>query len=153
MTVSTDEHLTVLQLLEAGHSCAEVSRRTGWSQWSVRKVRDEHCIPSLLPGRHPLPTPVVEDGDESQGSGSATPWIPPKGYDMYMPRPDQAGWKAMCAAATPDERFRLQVVMCTVLGVPSTVSADSLAAALMAEHRTAEELAGLYLLARGRRAV
>ncbi len=146
MTVTSADHLTVLQLLRAGYGDSEASRRTGWSRWTVRRLREQHEIPAGLPGRPRAPEVMVEDVIEEDGrSSKASPWIPPRGYDPAAERPHQRRWLALLAAARPGEMKRLRNAVTSVLGLSVYASGDTIVLALIADRRTADELARLYL--------
>jgi hypothetical protein len=80
---------------------------------------------------------------------TVAPWIPPTDYDLYAERPNQLRWRSMVDAADQLERAKLLTSMCWVLGLPPTASDIEIFGTLVAERRTAEELAGLYIEARG----
>lgn len=141
----------IAQLLRAGHSAAEVSRRTGRAAWTVRKVRDDLELPSASPGRPARKGAVDDDYEQLDWPSRAKPWIPPAGYDMHAERPNQTRWLAMLTAAHPNQLERLRTVVCYVLGVPMMGSDLGMVQAAIADRRTAEELAEAYITEAGRR--
>lgn len=129
-----------------------VAKEVGVWPNTVRAIRDEQKIPpkragSNLPSK-PKPV-IVDDPAEVDGDPkTATPRRIPPGQ-WCIERPNQAQWMAMLAAASRVERTALRIVMCWVLDLPATATDIQLEDALRAERRTAEELAGLYIKARG----
>lgn len=153
MTYSAEAE--ILHLLRAGHSAYKVAPMTGYSYRTVRDVRDRHGIDVTVPGMHDrllrrAPRfEVVEP--EADGVGAGDPWIPPDGYDLYADRPQQRRWLAVLSGARSWERPELRQAVCTVLGFTGPATDADMVVAVIADHRTAEELAGLYLAARVRR--
>lgn len=130
--LTDEERDHIRRLLRAGHSVQQVCRQVGRSHQPVRAIRDE------LDTEEPLPR--------------VPPWTPPPGYDLYGERPMQQRWLALLAAAGPVELVELRQAVCRVLELRLGASDDEIVQAAMADRRTAEELATLYLYARiGRR--
>lgn len=119
---------------------------------SVRAIRNEHGIPARRAGSN-LPAkskPVlVVDPDEDDGDPkTATPLRIPVGQ-WCIERPNQAQWRALIDAATGVELVALRLAMCWVLDLPLGASDEQIGITLTNERRTAEDLAGLYMKARG----
>lgn len=150
--LTAEETAEIVRLLRSGLSMNKIAPMVGRSYAAVRRVRDNHDIAPLIWGRPAGSSPLLlEDPPESEGAGVGNPWIPPAGYDLYAERPSQRQWLALVAAATPGERHRLRSAMCRVLGLAPICTDRDIALALQADRRTAEELAGEYLVARGAR--
>jgi hypothetical protein len=147
--VTEDEERQILQLLRAGHNASRVAAMVGRSWRVAARIRDAHRIAphdAGVPPRYPQPE---QEPSEEDGLGLADPWVPPADWDLFVERPNQQRWRAMCEAASPAERDRLRTAMCRVLGLPPIASDAEVIAALVAERRQADELAGLYAAARG----
>lgn len=146
MTYSAEAE--ILRLLRAGHHAYLVAPMTGYSYRTVRDLRDAHEIPTQGAGsRLARPDRQYNDAPEEEGTGrgAGDPWIPPPGYDMSADRPHQRLWLARCAGAGPRRATRLRAVVCRVLGVPVYASDRQLEDAVIADRRTAEQLATAYL--------
>jgi hypothetical protein len=149
------EEREILHLLRTGHTARQTADTVGRSTWAVRRVQDDHCIEPGKPGSTGAPsTRFVADPlePEEDGIGLADPWIPADGWDMHAERPSQRQWLAMVAAAGPAELAELRHAVCRVLRLPDTATGQQLELTVMRDRRSADELAGLYMLARGRRA-
>lgn len=148
--LTEEQRQEVVRLLRAGHSAVEVHRRTGRSPWAVRRIRDAYEIPPVAAGRTPARVSGGDDdGEQLQRPSRAKPWIPPRGYDPFAERHNQRQWLAMLEAATDEEYRRLRAVVCQVLELSTFATDATMARALIADRRPADELAGLYIAARG----
>jgi hypothetical protein len=143
----------IARRLNDGASVYRVSKDLALHISIVRGVRDDLGIPAGQQGNHRLaaPEPVRwDDTDDVDGNPQqASPLRIPPGM-WCMERPNQAAWLALVkAAATKVETEALRLAMARVLGLPLTATDGLIEDTLRAESRTAEELAGLYLAARG----
>ena len=125
-----------------------------WSD-SVRAIRDDLGIPARKGGHGrgakpvSIPAHVIVDPDEVDGDPKlSNPLRIPVGQ-WCTERPNQARWMALADAAHGVEREALRVAMAGVLGLSWNATDHAIGVALTTERRTAEELAGLYLAARG----
>jgi hypothetical protein len=148
------EREQIAALLKSGLPAHRVGLMTGRGWQTVARIRDGVEVPrigsGLGRGRPPTRSRnLVEDDDETAGSGAGNPWIPPDGYDPFAERHNQRAWLAMLEAATDEEYRRLRAVVCVVLGLSTLATDSSMVRALIADRRPADELAGLYIAARG----
>lgn len=119
---------------------------------NVRAIRDDIGVPSHRSGnRTPARSePVrwddtdIEDGDPR----TVNPQRIPVGQ-WCIDRPNQARWVEMVNSAGDIELVYLRDAMCTVLGLRLGATSPEIEAALKAEHRLADDLAALYIKARG----
>lgn len=157
MTASTgpatkEEEQEILRLLQAGFTNRRICELVGRSHHVVRRVRAENGIaPGPVGRRANSQVKVIEEPPEEpeeSGTGEVRPWIPPPGYDMYAERRLQGQWLAMCAAAHGVELVNLRHAVCRVLGLKPGATDLQLEAAVVADRRLAEDLAGRYLTAR-----
>lgn len=153
MTEAERERITVL--LKSGLSAHRVGLMVGRGWQTVAHIRDGVEIARIGSGRgrgRPATRTrkPLEDDAESGGSGAGNPWIPPDGYDPFAERPNQRAWLAMLEAATDEEYRRLRAVVCQVLELSVFASDATMVKALIADRRTADELAGLYIATCGR---
>lgn len=119
---------------------------------SVRALRNELGIPPRRAGgstpAKSKPVVVIETDEEDGDPASANPQRIPVGQ-WCIERPNQAQWLALVDAANGIELVALRLAMCWVLDLPLGASDVRIGKALTEERRTAEELAGLYIKARG----
>lgn len=129
--LTTAETLEIEQLLRAGHSLQEVHRRTGRSTATVRTVRIALGLPAYPSGYSPRrDSPVVFE---------------PPGAALCGERPHQERWLMLLRSANPAQLERMRKAVCRVLGLSVFATGETLAAAAIADRRTADELALAYL--------
>lgn len=144
--LSAEAREKILRLLRAGNSVHRIAETTGHAQRHIREIRDAAGIPAYLRGARQTPrTGPAEDVAEETGVGLGDPWIPPAGFDPHAERPHQVRWVAMQAAAGPAEQDRMWEAVRSVIGVSKFASPEGVRRALVADRRTADELARLYL--------
>lgn len=148
--VTADEREEILRLLTSGVPVQQIAKQVHRANSTIAAIRDSHGIWPVPVGR-PGRGPVVEELDEEDGVGAPNAWTPPPGYDLFAERPNQRQWLAMLAAASRFELQNLRLAVCQVLGVTGYATAAHLDEVVIADRRTAEELAGAYLDARGGR--
>lgn len=150
--LSQQEHAEVSRRLVDGAAVSRISRDMALPITVVRRVRDDLRIPARRPGNDQVarPEPVRwGDTDEVDGDpADANPHRIPVGV-WCMERPRCREWQALVDAAGDIERVTLRHCMAAVHGLPLGTSDESLEHAVRADRRLAEELAGLYLKARG----
>jgi hypothetical protein len=154
--LTADDERTILAGLRAGKPAYQIAAEVHRSPGLVAKVRDKHGIPPLRVGNptgthKPKPEPVDVVGEVETINGHPTMARPrriPPGM-WCIERPNQAQWLALVDAASKVELVALRLAMTWVLGLPLNATDLQIEEALIAEHRTAEELAGLYIQARG----
>lgn len=141
----------MVRLLKLDLPASKVMELTGRSIGLVSRVRDEHGIAPR--GRWVAASAsgaaLAEEPSESEGVGLGRPWIPSEGWDYTAARPRQREWLALLAAASPFELVNLRHAVCRVLRIPLGSSDWSIETAVIADRRLADDLAGLYLTARG----
>ena len=143
--VTAAEALEIERLLLAGHAVLEVRRRTGRSATTIRAVRAACGIPAQQTGRRPRPDPTVPvEPPEGDWQPSGNPCAL-----LYVQRPHQRRWLELLEAATAHQRFAMRRAVIQVLGVSTSASDDTIALTALADRRTADELARLYLHALG----
>ena len=142
----------IIRRLLDGAPVSRIAQNMRLDPGKVRAIRNEQRIPARRPGGD-LPAqskPVRwDDTDEQDGDPvEARPHRIPVGL-WCIERPNQAQWMALVKAAHGVEREALRLAMTWVLGLSLNATDDEIATALVAERRTAEDLAGLYVKARG----
>jgi hypothetical protein len=151
--VTRDEEQEILRLLRDGIPAYRIVGMVGRSARVVDRVRAENGIAPLptasARAKAAEPRPPAPDPPESDGIGLGNPWIPPRGFHLFVERPHQRRWLAVLEAAGPGELKRLRAAVTYVLGLSAFASDEGIARALIAERRTADDLARLYLAACG----
>lgn len=143
--VTAAEALEIERLLLAGHAVLEVQRRTGRSAGTIRAVRAACGISPQKAGRRPRPDPTVPmEAPEGGWQPSGNPC-----ELLYVERPHQQRWLELLAVADPQQRYAMRRAVQQVLGVSAFASDDTIALTALADRRTADELARLYLAALG----
>ena len=135
------EEATIAAALRAGNSVRRVAEEMHRHQNAVLEVRDRLGIPPSR-GGSPVLAPVTDERPAPQ------PHIIAPGL-WCIERPNQAQWRALVDAASEVELIALRMAMTWVLDLPLNATDLQIEEALIAEHRTAEDLAGLYIKARG----
>lgn len=126
----------VRELAEKGMSDPEIGRELGLTKKQVERVRRANDI----------------DAGGKPGGQRGPRWVddnPPlcdRPRSVADPESAQGRWVAMLNDASPWEWFAMREVVCNVLGVGDRISDVGLIAAAQRDPRTAEELAGTYLL-------
>lgn len=142
----------IVRRLTAGDPVSRIAQEMHVGPWRVRAIRDEQRITPLRTGKSTLarPEPVRwDDLDEEDGDPrTANPQRIPVGL-WCIERPNQRQWEALLDAAGPVELEALRLAMTWVLGLSLNATEYAIGRALTRERRAAEELAGLYLKARG----
>jgi hypothetical protein len=139
--VTAGEALEIERLLRAGHSMVQVRAMTGRSEPTVRAVRDACGIAVHGAGRRPAPRPEPPvEGPEGGYEPSGDPC-----EFLHVLRPQQDRWVELLRTANPAQRERMRRAVCRVLRVAYAVTGEALAAAALADRRSAEQLAAAYL--------
>jgi hypothetical protein len=136
VALTAAEEETIAAGLRAGHPVIRIARDVHRSPNTVNQVRERLGIEPPQADA----VPVLR---------ASRPRVIPAGL-WCAPRPNQTLWLERVAAADSAEALRLRGCMTRVLGVARAATDLQIEAALVAERRTAEELAGLYLIAAAR---
>lgn len=139
--VTAAEAGEIERLLRSGRSMVEVQALTGRSAPVVRAVRDACEIAVHGAGRRRAPHPVPPmEGPEGGYEPSGDPC-----ELLYVLRPQQDRWVELLRTANPAQRERMRRAVCRVLRVAYAVTGEALAAAALADRRSADQLAAAYL--------
>lgn len=131
----------IAELAEQGLYDRQIGERLGLTRVQVANLRQRNRIPAGNPAsRPPKPAPFdLYDEPEPETSPGATVEYPSE-------RPNNATWCALLARADAVWLRRMRVAVCDVLRIPQGTNDEGMILAAQKDRRTAEELAGAYLL-------